>query len=499
MADLIYSLPELRNEISFFIGHGRDYDTLDSTQKRDVDLSIDTGLLWFYTCFGSQKGRHVWSFLIKEWKTDIVADQREVYLPDDFSSLAGKITFDYQSENAALGIVSEGALRSLYSKSHKTGTPLYAAIRGRTPSEGNRSRYEMLLYPVPDSGDTLRVRYQVEPEGLSDDNPDPLGGSLHTVTVLEACLAAAEKRMDPESSPGVHMQLYTQALDSSVDADRALISANEGKGEVWDESVFEDTSLQINKKYLKARIGEFLGYGPNPGNWTHGQETEIHEALRDGLRKFYNPMILPEDKTPHVWSFLTPVATLDIGNSEERYDLPEDFSYIEGGFTYQSTSSNFFPPIVVMNEEDIRYRLQRDEVTYRPSWAAIRPRSGDTMTGTLWEVIFYPAPSESYTLQYRYRYNPLQLEDETDLPMGGQPHAQTVLEACLSAAESMSGQDRGHAQKFENCLRQSVGHDRAASCPDNLGYSYDATHSGDVMNSLYDYDLGVVTHKQGLF
>jgi len=499
MPTIATSLPELRNEISFFIGHGRDYDKADAVQKRDIDLSLETGLLWFYTCFSSTKGRHVWSFLQKEWIVDIVADDRIIALPDDFSALAGEITFDYQSDDHSLGVVDEGAMRSLYSKRHKTGTPQYASIRGRTPSEGNRSRYEMLLYPIPDAAKTLRLRYQVEPKSLSDDNPTPLGGSLHSITVLEACLAAAEKRMDPESSPGYHMQLFTQALESSIDADRALQRANEGEGAVWDDALLERNTLEVTKGYLKAKIGDALGYGPNPSAWNHGQLTEVTEALRSGLRYFYNPPILPEDTTPHAWSFLTPVAKLNIGNSVSRYDLPDDFSMLEGGFTYDSVTSNFFPPIVVMGEEDIRYRLQRDEVTYRPAWAAIRVKKTPETVGTRWEVEFYPAPSEDYTLKYRYRFNPLQLKDDAALPMGGQPHAQTVLEACLFAAQGAHSKGEGSEQKFMNCLRQSVGHDRAAACPDNLGYSFDSTASGDAMNSLYDYDLSVVTHKQGLF
>jgi len=88
--------------------------------------------------------------------------------------------------------------------------------------------------------------------------------------------------------------------------------------------------------WLRREVGGYLGMGYNPSVWNAEQAAKVDGIVQSGVMQFYYHPPMRDDKgniQMHRWSFLTPVAELEIKNGVRDYELPEDFSGIEGGFT----------------------------------------------------------------------------------------------------------------------------------------------------------------------
>ena len=74
-----------------------------------------------------------------------------------------------------------------------------------------------------------------------------------------------------------------------------------------------ESSLAVTFSELKQAVAHYLGYGLSVAeDWSTNQTAEIEMAIKSGLRQFYFPPKIFEDKQSHKWSFLTPVTTLDV-------------------------------------------------------------------------------------------------------------------------------------------------------------------------------------------
>lgn len=94
-------------------------------------------------------------------------------------------------------------------------------------------------------------------------------------------------------------------------------------------------------RWLAREIGVYLQFGGDDATWTHEQREKIDSILQSGVHQFYNPPPIPvsegeRQKPPHKWSFLQPIAELDIKDGVKAYQLPENFSGVVGDFTVQA-------------------------------------------------------------------------------------------------------------------------------------------------------------------
>lgn len=226
---------------------------------------------------------------------------------------------------------------------------------------------------------------------------------------------------------------------------------------------------------LRAEIGRYLGYGRDPSAWAVGsnEHYDVESSLKSGLRMFYYPEPLPGETKSHEWSFLSPLHTLTMVVGQADYDLPADFAYIKGPVTYTPGDNTLYPPIEIIGEEMVRVRRQVSDAAGRPAGAAIVPRTTDGSTGTRYKIAFDREADSAYSLQFRYSVSPEALSPDNERPLGGAPHAETIKEACLAAAErDIADQGTMHYQHFLARLRASILHDRH-NAPDNLGRHYD--------------------------
>lgn len=88
--------------------------------------------------------------------------------------------------------------------------------------------------------------------------------------------------------------------------------------------------------WLRREVGGYLGYGYNPSAWDTEKSSKIDSIVQSGLMQFYYHAPMKDgdgNAQPHMWSFMSPVAELEIENGVRDYTLPEDFSGIIEGFT----------------------------------------------------------------------------------------------------------------------------------------------------------------------
>lgn len=480
---------DLRRELGLFLSIGRDPANWTSVHVEDVAAIIRAALRRFYWPLpvSPDQPRHIWSFLAPKATLATISGQQRYDLPEDFHSLeTDGFVAPVVSDQPKVARVAPETIEALHAQAERSGAPQYFAIRHK-PVGG----YEVVFYPTPDAAISLTYQYSVTPDELSSDNPLPLGGAQHSQTIIEACLAEAEKTMQDEE--GVHEKRFRELLIASILLDQQM--AQQSFAQPWP---FEhaSTSLQVTKAYLKRLIGDQLGHGPHPATWTHPQAQRVKLVLETGLRKFYHPTILPGERYSHQWAFLRPTVHLTLISGQFRYDLPEDFAMFEGEMFYAPGAAVLYRPVRLVSEHQIQRQLQRTEAGSRPTIFAYRIKSPDAAAGTAYEVLFWPVPEQDYELAYRYSINPDTLKEEAALPFGGQPHMQTIIEACLAAAEESMGTPGVHTVAFLECLRASVSHDRQVNCPPTLGTTYDPSDTPlDPYASWHDHDEEIVTYN----
>lgn len=161
---------------------------------------------------------------------------------------------------------------------------------------------------------------------------------------------------------------------------------------------------------------------------------------------------------------------------QDDYDLPDLFGGFVGRLAYAPTSDVIAIPLQetgIGNILDLRQR-NPSSVAMQPKWYATHVSDQTGATGTRWTLSIHPASDTERTVIGEYFINPYQLTADLPYPMGGQPHAETLLESCLAAAEVNFKGGRGeHYAMFLSRLAASVSLDRQRSMPGVIGYNGD--------------------------
>jgi hypothetical protein len=237
-------------------------------------------------------------------------------------------------------------------------------------------------------------------------------------------------------------------------------------------------ALTITNEELEGYVGRELGYGDADGSFVGEQADDVARAIATGKRNFY------ANEAAHEWSFCTVTRTFALAADVSRYDLPADFSMLEGPIVYSANSSLLYRPLTITSDVTVMQAINRtSSSTGVPHMAAVRSKNNDEgaiLTGSLWELLVFPIPSDSYNLDLRYKVNPLAPTGDTLLPIGDQFHVQTLIEACLAAAERFNGEMNGvHEVEFQKRLAASITYDQRKTAAHNLGPNVDTSDGPD--------------------
>ncbi len=145
-------------------------------------------------------------------------------LPAAYGGIDGDMTFDpgagyYQP----LPIVGEGQIEALLQGNTSTGRPQFAAIRPLAPDATAEQKFDLWVYPIPDSGYTLHYRYFVLIDALTTAAAYPPGGMVHAETIKASCLAAAELHVDDVR--GERRDYFMERLAASIEHDNRAHTA----------------------------------------------------------------------------------------------------------------------------------------------------------------------------------------------------------------------------------------------------------------------------------
>ena len=141
-------------------------------------------------------------------------------LPDAFGGMEGNWTFATNEGHNPIPRVSEAQIRTLYIPGTATGRPQYGAVRPVQSDGSGGQRWEAYFWPTPDGTYNLSYQQVMLMDTLSAGYPYVLGGMVHTQTIIESCLAAAELRMN--DGPGAHTAAFAVRLAASIAHDRRL-------------------------------------------------------------------------------------------------------------------------------------------------------------------------------------------------------------------------------------------------------------------------------------
>lgn len=236
-----------------------------------------------------------------------------------------------------------------------------------------------------------------------------------------------------------------------------------------------ESTLSCSRQELLRYLGRELGYGRDPASWDERQHTDADDVLASALRQFYTPPVLAGDQAAHRWSFLRPIFTITTKGGVGDYDLPDDFGGIDGQLYYGNELVGNGPMVRVGEQWILSCRQGNDNITGYPTYYAVASLPSDGDEPQRYSLMLEPIPDGEYHLTGQYRVNPFQVTDSKPFPMGGQPHAETLIASCISAAHKFLRDDyqSGAWAEFMERLRASVSHDRQESHR-NLGYSSDS-------------------------
>lgn len=190
----------------------------------DFTYFLLSGLRRFY--YPVVEGKmYEWSFLRQAGTIASVASTADYTLPDDFSGVMvdNSVTFASGSDIRRLVKADEAEIRALQATETSTGSPRYWTLKAAAHAPATGHRWTITLYPTPTASATLHYRYVIAPNTITSANKYPLGGAIHSDTILEAVLAAAEDHIDDEA--GLHAAKFSQLLQMSMRVDQQNINA----------------------------------------------------------------------------------------------------------------------------------------------------------------------------------------------------------------------------------------------------------------------------------
>ena len=260
-----------------------------------------------------------------------------------------------------------------------------------------------------------------------------------------------------------------------------------------------ESSLSATLTTLRKELGWYILGERTAANWSADEITQLDDTITSGLRQFYHAPPIGGGKLAHKWSFLEPTTTLTTVAGTSDYTLPASFGGMTGPLTYAAANNRWYP-VEITSEHRIRMLRQRDFNTLNsfPLSGAVRARTSDGSDGQRFEILLWPTPDKAYTLSYRYHALQSKLTASNPYPLGGEAHAETILESCLAIAEQrMENQAGVHSQKFHERLAASISHDKQQFTPERMGYNSDRSDGHAPAESEYRRFFGTDVDYDG--
>jgi len=234
-------------------------------------------------------------------------------------------------------------------------------------------------------------------------------------------------------------------------------------------------STAVSFTELQERLARYAFGARSTSSLLSTDIEDINACIKDGLQSVY---------LAHRWSFMRPLVSITTEADEDTYDLPDGYDAIEGPFTYAAGLSDYYPPVRVVHESEIRRRRQDNEYSDRPILAAVVTAAFSATVGSKRQVVFYPTPDDDYVLTAIMRLRPTMIDAANPYPMGGETLSPVIIESCLAAAEStFRDAEDVHGAKYRELLARAIEDDKDAASPDSLGVTEEGESLSPPRNS----------------
>lgn len=244
---------ELRVRIAYRYGFSRDPLTWSDGEKAVIDDCITAGLRKFYWPRPDPMTgvSHVWSFMKQVKSLTTVADQWQYDLPSELMGIEGDITFVTTTTSyIPVRQVNEKVIRDFrQSATSATGIPRLFALRAKEHVQTKQQGFELLLSPTPDAAYEIEYLMNVAGRALTDAARFPFGGAIHADTIVESCLAVAERDIDRMEGPSaVEFERRLQAsisIDSQMRQAPSILGINRDTSDGQDRYVRRRTDVGV--------------------------------------------------------------------------------------------------------------------------------------------------------------------------------------------------------------------------------------------------------------
>ena len=286
--------------------------------------------------------------------------------------------------------------------------------------------------------------------------------------------------------------------------------------------------LSVEYLDIQKNVALMLGWDRDPSKWSATQSSDFGLVLTSGLRKFYmaydwaflKPRYTLTTSAPYsagtvsiasgtvtgtetfpsssadywltingkryevtLYTDATHISIADTSLEADagtaytlnryKYTLPSDFGGFIGPLTYAPNQSDYYRPVDMVDDHTIRalYMTNVLDNATEIVKAAVVPKPFVATLGQLWELHTWPSSTSEMQLTGRYRVVPNDLDAVNKYPLGGGQHANTILYAVLSEAETRLWDSTTVANqtRYQECLAMSVRYDKLQAAPETLG------------------------------
>jgi len=220
----------LKREVGYFLGLSRDSDNYTAAQTSEIESIIDRGYRLFLNppTTKDEDGAvtaHVWRFLFPTTTISLTASTWYYDLPSTFGNMRGdRLYFAADSGYSPVIIIGQGQILDLRARADTEGRPQYAAIRPKDPTGTAAQLFEIIFWPTPEQAYTLTYSYTKKTARITSSDPYPVGGEEHGETILQACLAMAERYKGKTQGP--EWTMFLTMVQASMIRDKESNSAS---------------------------------------------------------------------------------------------------------------------------------------------------------------------------------------------------------------------------------------------------------------------------------
>lgn len=210
---------DLKESVSEYVGWGRDLTQLDSEQGSRLDNCVKFGYTRFLRPTCREHLGYRWNFLSPTVSLTITKGVDTYSLDSEIGAIIGEIYFDEAGYSPISCDVGETNI-ALSRAKDITGTPKIATVRivKTEDVDGNITfSKELVVCPTPDKDYDAHYTAYLYVQEILKQTETVYGSEFYSDTIEEACLAAAEVRINDDD--GVHNNMFNDMLLASIEQD----------------------------------------------------------------------------------------------------------------------------------------------------------------------------------------------------------------------------------------------------------------------------------------